>query len=276
MINILHTEFFRLKKSKMFWAMFGVSAGLPLVSALVYMVLFGFLGSLGGAEIEINVWDYIRSVGIAEGAIGGTASVMSDATLLSVICASIFLSRDFKNGIFRNMLLANKSRLELYLSHLVMSITIGACYLGANFATTLLFNGAIFGFGSLTAVKVITGCIVTLAMGLVSVALVQTTMCMFLFGTRKLAVALACPIAIFMVVTSFIVGFVQFYDIINIAVTGVMTTTDLSWIPLYNTALINIADIDGALIGKILMYNVPLAVFFGFMGWVTFRKADLK
>lgn len=276
MINILQTEFFRLKKSKLFWTMLGICAGLPLVSTLLYVVLFGFVGSLGGAEIEVNVWDYIRSVGIAEGALAGTASVMSDATLFSVICASIFLSRDFKNGTFRNMLLANKSRLELYLSHLVMSITIGACYLGANFATTLLFNGAIFGFGSLTAVEVITGCIATLAMGLVSVAFVQTMMCMFLFGTRKLAVALTCPIAICMLVPSFIVAFVQFYDIINVVATGVIATTDLSWIPLYNTNLINIAALDGALVGKILLYNLPLTVFFGFMGWVSFRKADLK
>lgn len=276
MINILQTEFFRLKKSKLFWTMLGICAGLPLVTALLYIVLVGFVGALANGEVDVNVWDLIRAAGITESAVSGTAGLMTTTSLLAVITTSIFLSRDFSNGTFRNMLLANKSRLELYLSHLIMAIVIGASYMGANFVTTLLFHGSIFGFGSLNAVEAITGCITALAMGLVSVAFVQTMMCMFMFGTRRLAVALACPIAICMFLPSFILVFVDIYDVLNIITTGTLATTDLSWIPLFNTDLFNIANLDGALVGKILLYNLPLTVFFGFMGWVSFRKADLK
>ena len=157
-----------------------------------------------------------------------------------------------------------------------MAVTIGSCYLGVNFLSTLLFSGSIFGFGSLTALEAITGCIVAFAMGLVSVLFVQTLMCMFLFGTRKLAVALICPIVICSFAPSLLLAFFQMYDALNMVSTGAANTMDLSWVPLYNSSLIDISQLDGALIGKILMYNLPLTVFFGFMGWVRFRKADLK
>ena len=275
MSNILQVEFFRLKKSKVFWALFGVAAGLPLVTAVIYAALIGFVNVISGSDVG-SMWELVRTSGMTETSLGSVASVMGDTTLLSVICVSIFLSRDFNNGTFRNMLLANKTRLELYLSHLVMAVTIGACYFGVSFVSTLFIYGAIFGFGTLTFVKAFTGCLVALVMGMVSVIFVQTMTCMFLFGTRKLAVALACPIAICIFAPSFLLAFVQMYDVFNIFATGELVSTDLSWIPLYNSGLLNIGDLDGALIGKILMYNLPFSVLFGFMGWVTFRKADLK
>lgn len=276
MTNILQTEFFRLKKSKLFWVMFGVCAGLPLLSALINVFFVTFLGSMADAEVSVNMWEAIGMSGITGASLSELTSLMGNTSLLAVICTSIFLSKDFSYGTFRNTLLANKSRLKLYLSHLIMAVTMGACMLGASFVSVLIFNGAIFGFGSLSFAEVVTACITTLAMGLLSIILVQTMMCMFLFGTRKLAVALACPIAICMFAPAFLVVFIDMYDILKIFATGQLTSTDLSWIPLYNTALLDVTNVDGALIGKILLYNVPLSVFFAFMGWVTFRKADLK
>lgn len=276
MINILQTEFFRLKKSKLFWILLGVCAGLPLLTTLLYAAMIGFAGIAGGDGVEISVWELIRSTNMTTVSLSAIASLMGDTGLVAVICTSIFLGKDFSSGAFRNMLLANKSRLELYLSHLVMAVTIGASYMGVSFVSTLVFSGAIFGFGTLSAIKFITGCLTALAMGLVSVILVQTMMCMFLFGTRKLAVALACPIAICMFAPALLLAVVQMLDFAYLLSGEVASSVDLSWVPLYNTSLLDISDIDGALIGKILMYNIPLSVLFGFMGWVTFRKADLK
>lgn len=270
MINILQTEFFRLKKSKLFWALFGVCAGLPLVSALLELVLLSGMSSLE-TGVEYDIWTVIRSSNIGGAAISSIPNLSADLQLFGLICTSIFLCKEFSGGTFRNMLLANRKRSEVYLSFLLIAVTVGTTYLGVYFASTLLFYGAIFGFGSMTAANVVTACVLSLTMGLLSVMFIQSMMCMFMFSTRKLAVALACPLVISILVPSFIFSFVETF-----ATLGLITPTDMSWIPLYNLNLLDLTNIDGALIGKILLYIVPLTALFGSLGWIFFRKADLK
>ena len=268
MINILQTEFFRLKKSSLFWALFGVCAVIPLVSVVLNLLLISMMGTTNPG-VEYDTWEVIRSSDMTLLTLSGLPGLTGDS-LFALICTSIFLCKEFSGGTFRNMLLANRSRRELYLSYLLVAITIGATYFGTTYVSTLLFNGAIFGFGTLTAAKVVSACVLSLALGLVTVFFLQTMMCMFMFSTRKLAVTLACPLAI-IIGLAFIYSFVETF-----AQFGLINATDMSWIPLYNLNLLDLSDIDGALIGKILLYMLPLTALFGTLGWVTFRKADLK
>ena len=269
MINILQTEFFRLKKNTLFWTLLGVCALLPLVSVLINVLVVWLMGTTD-LGVEVNAWEYMKSFDL-------TVLALSDLPrpaghmLFAVICTSVFLCKEFSNGTFRNMLLANRSRRDVYLSFFIVSVIIGASYLGASYVFTLIFNGAIFGFGTMSAAKVVAACVVSLAMALISVIFVQSMMCMFMFSTRKLAVALACPLVITMLAPSLIMSFVDVF-----AQFGLLTTTDMSWIPLYNLTMLDLTQMDGALIGKILLYIVPLTVLFAFLGWVSFRKADLK
>lgn len=269
MVNILKTEFFRLKKSALFWSMFGVCAALPLLSVLLNALSVSFLDT-SEMGIEMDVWEYFRSLNVTVLELSALPRLAGHA-LYALICTSIFLSKEFSGGTFRNMLLANRSRGEVYLSFLLMSVTIGGIYLGVTFVSTLLFSGIIFGFGAMPVLEVITACVLSLTMGLISVIFLQTLMCLFMFSTRKLAVALACPLAICMVAPSLLYSFVETF-----AQFGIITASDMSWIPLYNIMLLDFTAIDGALIGKVLLYVIPLAVLFGSLGWVAFRKADLK
>ena len=271
MINILQTEFFRLKKSKLFWALLGVTAALPLISALVSLAVNYFAMDVFQEQgIELSFGEMIRNSNMFGQGLSSVTSLTGD-TFLALICTSIFLCKEFSSGTFHNMLLANKSRLQLYLSYMTVAVVIGAAYLGVSFVSTFVFWAAIFGFGSLSATTVITACLIALAMGLVSTIFVQTMMCMFMFGTRKMAVTIVCPLVISIIVPSLVLSFVQSFTTL-----GLMTDADLSWMPMYNTSLLLVTAPDAALVGKILMYNIPLSVLFGFMGWVTFRKADLK
>ena len=270
MINILQTEFFRLKKSALFWALMVVVFFLPLITALFNVLSVSLLENLE-IDIEIDAWEYIKTMDITGAALSTLPNLSSDCALFALICTSIFLSKEFSGGTFRNMLLANRSRKEVYLSFWLIAFTIGSIYLGVEFVSTLLFSGAIFGFGTMSAANAVTACVVSLAMGVISVAFLQSIMCMFMFGTRKLSVALACPLVICMVAPSLIYSFVEVFSTF-----GTITETDMSWIPLYNLNLLDLTHIDGALIGKILLYLIPLAALFGWLGWETFRKADLK
>ncbi|MCH5156646.1 MAG: ABC transporter permease [Clostridiales bacterium] len=270
MINILQTEFFRLKKNILFWVLLGVCAILPLLSALLELAVLSGMSAID-TGMEYDLWEIIKTSNIGGAAISSIPNLSADLQLFGLLCTSIFLCKEFSGGTFRNMLLANRSRKELYISYMLMSVTIGACYLGAEFVATLLFDGVIFGFGTMSAANVVSACILSLALGLISVIFVQSMMCMFMFSTRKLAVALACPLAISVFIPAFIFSFVSLG-----AQLDMISEKDLSWIPLYNLNLLDLTAIDGALIGKILLYLIPLTALFITIGWVTFRKADLK
>ena len=269
MTQILQTEFFRLKKSALFWSLFGVCALLPLISVILNLLSISMLENMD-VGMEYDAWEIIKSSNITIITLSGLPSLSGDS-LFALICTSIFLSKEFSGGTFRNMLLANRSRLELYLSYLLMAVTIGGAYFGATYVSTILLNGAIFGFGTVAAANVVSACVLALALGLISVLFLQTMMCMFMFGTRKLAVALACPLVISIVAPNLLYSFVETF-----AQFGLINEKDMSWIPLYNLNLLDLSQVDGALIGKILLYIIPFTVLFGYLGWLTFRKADLK
>lgn len=274
MTNIFSVEFYRLKKSKLFWVLFGVTAAMPLLSILLTTGLVGMLTSLDpGTQIDFK--ELLHSVNLGMELLSEYSSVMHFSSLMAVICTSIFLSREFAYGTFRNTLVAGKSRGELYVAHLVMAAVIGTVFLGVSMTSSLIFGGAIFGFEGMSAGKVVTAIVTAFAMGLVSMLFVQSMMIMFLFGTRKLSVALACPIVICMVVPSLLGSIVEVLSVVQLIANG-NVNMDLSWVPLYNADMLDVSQIDGALIGKILLYLVPLTALFGSLGWVTFRKADLK
>ena len=270
MINILQTEFFRLKKSALFWSLFGVCAVLPLMSALLNLISFTLLDALESTGMEYDVWELIKSSNVTGMALSEVPG-LSDHSIFALICTSIFLCKEFSGGTFRNMLLANRSRRELYLSYILTAVVIASTYLGVSFVSILICNGAIFGFGTMTAAQAIAACVIALAMGLIFAIFLQSMMCMFMFGTRKLSVALACPLVISIVAPSLLYSFIEVF-----AQFGVITRVDMSWIPLYNINLLDLTQIDGALIGKILLYIIPLTFLFGLCGWITFKKADLK
>ena len=269
MINILQTEFFRLKKNVLFWSLMAVCAILPFVSVLLQLLGISLINNIG-ADVSYDFGEYLKSLNLPIVALSDLPN-FSDHALFALICTSIFLSAEFSGGTFRNALLANRSRTQLYFSYLIVSVTIGATYLGVAFVSTLLFNGAIFGFASMPAAKVIAACLIALVMGLFSMAFLQTMMCMFLFSARKLSVALACPLVICILAPSLLYTFVTLFTGI-----GAISTVNSSWIPLYNINLLDLTHLDGALIGKILLYLIPLTALFGFVGWYSFQKADLK
>lgn len=275
MTEILKVEFFRLKKSKLFWIMFGVAALLPLLSVLLFTLLANVLTALP-QETSVDGWSFIRSLNMTALLLSSFGSPSDDSALLAVICSGIFLSREFSYGTLGKMLIARRSRGEIYASYLLIALTVGASYMGVAMLSTLIFSGSVFGFGQMNAAQSVVSVVTAFAMGLVAVAFVQTMTCMFLFGTRSLAAAIALPIVICNIVPSVISGIVSFWETIVTVTTNNVPNANLSWIPLYNASLLDLSQIDGALIGKILLYFVPLSVFFGCMGWVFFRKADLK
>lgn len=274
MTNILKTQFYRLKKSKLFWTLFGVTAVLPLITMLLLWGMLGLLNTL--EQTDFDIAEFGRSLGLSSAALSEYGQLIHMSALLAVICSAIFLSRDFSYGTFRNAIVANHSRLELYLSHLLIALTIGASFMCVSMLSTIIFFGASFGFVGMSAAKVFGAIALAFAMGLITTIFVQSMMCMFLFATRRLAPTLACTIVICLVAPSIFETIVQLLQLFEIFAPDNAMNLNLTWVPLYNATLLDVGSPDGALVGKILLYIVPLEILFVFLGWIGFRKADLK
>ena len=277
MLNVLNTQLYRLKKSKLFWALLIVCAVLPLISAIFTTAVIEIVSNAFGEE-DVGLLEAFRGEGgeVTLSMLSGLVSLGSNPALFSLICSSIFLSGEFSGGAIRNMILANKSRTQIFLSFLSVALIIGFSYLGVSYVSTLLCFGVAMGFDGITVNAAVNGCMSTFFLGLLTIALVQACVCLFLFCTRKTGPTVAFPILIIILAPSIITTIVEIVVGVRALIGQSVSEISLSWIPLSNMDLFNASNVDGALVGKIVLYNLPLAALFATFGWLAISKADLK
>lgn len=277
MINILRTEFFRLKKSGLFWALFGVCAALPFISMFLQLSVALAAASILTDGSTVNMWELLHEMPVTANYLTGLTTWASDPALFSVICSSILLSKEFSDGTVRNMLLANKSRKQLFLSYLIVALVIGASYFAVSYFAALIPQGIVFGFGDMSTADAVTACFSTLALGLLSIIAVQSCVCMFLFATRKTGATVACSLVVSLFAPTIIFTIVEVSEALRLLLGApTMSEAALGWIPLYNMQLFDASHVNGALVGKIALYQALIIAFFGGMGWLGIRKRDLK
>lgn len=271
MLDIIKVQLFRLKKSVLFWVMLGVTAAMPVLGALFTLTATGLVDSAGGGLGEL-----LTSMGLTTQYLTGMGQLTSWALIFSLITTAIVLSTEFVDGTVRNILLANKTRGELYFSYLITSLIVAVTYLLGYFVALLLVVAPIFGFDGMEAGKAISACLCSLAMGFAGLVFIQTCMCMFLFVIRKQWAAILLPLLICMFVPGIILAFATLIMTTS-AIKGLpVSLDDLRWIPLANSLLYNAAEIDGVTIGMNILYLMVFSAVFVVAGYFTFKKADLK
>ena len=267
MNRVFRAELFRLNRFKTFWVFLIILAALPLVGVMLSELLLAIFEITG---------DSISSFGeITVNSLSQSVSYDTLADLFGVICVAIFLSKEFSEGTIRNAILSNKSRTQIYFSYLLIAFMVGVLYkLTTIFSQTLIY-GIAWGFGSKSGGDVVSAILVSSVLAMLSTMFIQSLVVLFLFVSHKQYKALVLPLLI------------QVFGIAAIEI--VVTLIDFAlnskgnfnadwkyWIPLYNITFYNASNIDGALVGKIVVWIVPLTVLFVFLGWNKFRKDDLK
>ena len=117
--------------------------------------------------------------------------------------------------------------------------------------------------------------LVSSVLAMLSTMFIQSLVVLFLFVSHKQSKALVLPILI----QVFGIAAIEIVvTIIDFALNskGNFNADWKEWIPLYNITFYNAEKIDGALVGKIVVWIVPFTVLFVFLGWNKFRKDDLK
>ncbi len=122
MSKLLRADFFRMFRSRAFWTGFIVMVVLSLFYVLVGIVDYKAFPEI---YVEINLMDhYIFSL------------TMFLPIILSAVTAT-FLGNDYKNGTIRNKLITGHSRVKVYFSELIVSVTTAMIYYILNNAIIL-------------------------------------------------------------------------------------------------------------------------------------------
>ena len=270
MIDILRNEFFRLKKSKTFWIMIGVLALLPLLGwAFTSIILAGLLVTTGGMLGTVDISQ------ITVSSLSEMANIGTLPDLLGLICAAVFLSKEFTDGTIRNAILAAKSRSQIYFSYLIVALTIGLSMKVSYFLSTLVVYGSTFGFKTLSPFDATMACITSFMLTILCTLFVQTCTTMFLFVGKKQSTALIYPILITTFATGIIQALASVVDMIA-GINGTYSEEWKTWIPLLNLSYFDAGAVDARLFFKGAMYLALFTALFVFVGRNAFAKADLK
>lgn len=136
MINLLKSDFYRLKKDKSSWV------GLIIIMGLS---IFTYLMTFGLEAIDPNLAAGLlnpRSVYLSSFQGGNNAG------LLVLIIIGIVIAKDFSHKTIRQKILNGHTRKNIYLSHLVVSLTYGLSIVLISGLFSLLLMTATFGYGS--------------------------------------------------------------------------------------------------------------------------------
>lgn len=100
MYKLLKADFYRLIKNKIFWG---------IIIITLFMGCF-FLNNLEflGNSIELLIMSHLGTIGF----------------FISLF-TTLFVGLEYANGTIRNKIVAGHSRIKIYLSNLIISITVG-------------------------------------------------------------------------------------------------------------------------------------------------------
>ncbi|MCM1360209.1 MAG: ABC transporter permease [Corallococcus sp.] len=277
MISILSAELYRLKKSKIFWILLGLCVALPLISLVITLALVGIIETIFDDTLGMGaIGELLRAMDMTNLALTDLSALLNDAALLALICSGVVLSKEFTDSTMRNVILANKSRRQMYFAYLLTAIIIGASYMMTYFATILIIYAPIYGFGDITAGQAASACFCSLALGLLTIAFAESCVVMFLFSIKKQWATILFPMLICMFAPGIVESIVSLVQIVMMFQNQVLDEAVISWLPFANVQLYNSSSIDGGLVGKIALYYILFTAVFIVSGYYTFEKKDLK
>ena len=283
MLDIIKVQLFRLKKSVLFWVIFAIIVALPILATALELSVIGITDTATGPATNPDLSGMDTMFGennLTISFLNSIAQNSSNVAVLSIIAAAIILSHEFTDGTIRNILLANKTRGELYFGYLITSIIISLTFLVGSFVPVMIIVAPIFGFGDVTAGTAVSACFTSLALGIVAILFVSSCMCMFLFVARKQWAAILFPLLICFavpVVIGFIVGLISATMIVKGQITSVEALTNgIRWIPFVGIEFYNCTDIDGVVVGMNILYLAIFTAIFITIGYFVFKKSDLK
>jgi len=259
MINLLKADFYKLLKTKMGYILLIVCAALSLL----------MLGIYGLAKYVSLSVDDMPLVIAGRAIMFSSFSLSSNIGIIIPIFVGIFTLTDIRHGTIRNKILFGESRTKIYLSHLIVSITLSLVAAILSFIILAIGSLILFGYGAPFEGEEIANFFRCLIIGILSFIYVATISTFFALITKStpmtvlltLAVTLGLPI----IISLFALVQVESYKYI------------FYLIPSFASSVVSNG---GEISVEIFIYGLCSLIFFSalniFLGIILFKKIDIK
>ena len=279
MLNLIKADFYRIFKDKVFWIMIIICFSF----ALLFPVFeFGLASFADGT-------DPYNPFGVSFTAV----TSMSLNAFIVPIFLLILLSKDVMNGTIRNKVIVGKTRIEIFMSNLVISIIM---VLAITIATALigLISSFIFFHNGITA-EAFSNYIIRLLLVLVGWLMVAISIASFATIMKNVGLSIVCYMVfyyIFILVGIFLMTFIPFFIqdgnqlAVDVAI-GVLNANPfysmMMTIPPSGGLGISAASellggpiVDEVFYAEYLSSIVIYMVLFFCLGYFVFKNKDLK
>jgi ABC-2 type transport system permease protein len=252
-VNIIKSEFYKLKKSKLFFICLLVCAVIPVIMAVAIQLGVQTRGAEGMTAI---VEDINGATFLAETL--GLALLPS----IAAIFISIFVSGEFHNGTMKNYVSKGFNRIQIYLSKLAVSSAAVLIMYVVHIAVSLALGAVLWGFNAIVSD------VVTMVLGEGLLLLAYTSVFVLISMWLR---SNGASIAITVGATSILPPILMAVDFMLIDVVSLSSF----WISGPVSALATLTPENGAVLQAVI---VGLCYLLGgtLLGSVLFRKQDIK
>jgi ABC-type transport system involved in multi-copper enzyme maturation permease subunit len=262
---------YRLVHSVLFWVCIGLAVATPLLFVSIY------------AEMNAK---YGTTISIASTLLSSIMGMdfLSWPLILGPAFISFFYALEWKDGTFRNQLLAGKSRTEIYLSSQIIGLLISLAVFVVFFFATLLL-GLVYRMPFLLPSENAGDFCVSFAMMIFLGLFVTVVATSFAFIVHNAWGAFGCLIgfSFLLEMIMLLISLLEFYNVDNyyILKEWIYTYQISRFESLAFDATENLEGIEATgrtipLILKTLASSLLGGGGLGFLGWLSFTKRDLK
>ena len=151
MKRLLKLYYYRLKKETSFWVIFGLIGGAGLLLGIIVGAYYGAMGENERKWIDLASFTLVGFT--TSSSLASLTSAFSTANIVAssmavgfwgLIVITLFIGREWKERTFRNQILAGNSRVKIYFSSYIVTISIALANL-LVFIIAFLLGGSLFG-----------------------------------------------------------------------------------------------------------------------------------
>ncbi|MCL2796742.1 MAG: ABC transporter permease [Firmicutes bacterium] len=148
MLNILKSEFFKLRKNKTTWICLAVLVGYTLFDASIALLASRFMSLEDFGGFDLSSMDGFIPAPVASGALTlfGSDTFIAAAILVSIV-AGRFYAGENNSGVLRNSLMAGQSRTVVYSAKFIMTLAVSAVAYLIPVLVCMAMYGISGGFG---------------------------------------------------------------------------------------------------------------------------------
>jgi ABC-2 type transport system permease protein len=259
MLNLLRADFFKLKKDRTVIVAIIIMFIFSLLNPLTYLILKNM--DLTGMPEQFSTM-YTEISGRVVFLMG--FNIFNNSGLILPIMIVLFLAREFSYGTIRNKLITGKTRIQVYLSDLIVGTVYGIVMVTILSVLSLAFGTLILGYGSAFSIGFILKVYIT---GLIIFIVSFAISTFLIFVTRSMAFSLIVNLFFLVIVGAIGTTLSGKSDLLDI----IMDLTIVG-----QTLSVMNGQVTTAFMLKTILTSIITIALITFVGIKLFEKADLK